>query len=342
MEAFRFQYPYLLHGLWGILILIVFFVYVFHNKEKLLQRLGHLEMLRKMMPGYSKSRAVWKSVLFILSYTFLITALADPQIGTKLEDVKREGVDIIIALDVSKSMDARDIVPSRLEKAKHEIAKLIDLLQGDRIGLVAFSGIAHIQCPLTLDYSAAKLFLQMMDTQLIPVPGTAIGLGIKEAMKGFSQKEHKHKVLILITDGEDHESEPIKMAEEAAKEGVVIYTIGIGSQQGVPIPLFDGSGNPTGYKKDRNDNVITTKLDVTALQKAAFLTNGKYYISSSGEAELKDIYEEINKMEKKELGSKKFSHYEDRFQIFIIIALIFLIIEIFLPLRTKRGVYELE
>lgn len=342
MEALKFQYPYLLHGLWGVPLLVLFFVYVFHNKEKLMARFGQLDMLRKMMPGYSKKRAVWKSALFILSYIFLVIAMADPQIGTRLEEVKREGVDIIVALDVSLSMQAQDIAPSRLKKAKHEIAGLIDILQGDRIGLVAFAGMAHVQCPLTLDYSAAKLFLRMMDSDLIPVPGTALGDAIERSVKAFESKEHKHKVLILITDGEDHDTDPIKKAEQAAKEGIVIYTIGFGSPEGVPIPLYDRNGNQIGFKKDEQGNVVTSKLDVATLQKIAFITNGKYFVSSSGETELKEIYEQINKMEKKKLASRQFSQYEDRFQIFIIIALIFLLTEIFLPLRTRRGLYETE
>lgn len=303
-------------------------------------RFGQLDMLRKMMPGYSKKRAVWKNVLFVMAYIFLIIALADPQIGTKLEDVKQEGLDIIVALDVSMSMEAQDIVPSRLKKAKHEVAKLIDLLQGDRIGLIAFAGMAHVQCPLTLDYSAAKLFLRMIDTRLIPVPGTALGEAIKRAIKSFESKEHKHKVLVLITDGEDHGTKPIEMAKAAAKEGIVIYTIGLGSPEGVPIPLYDRSGKKIGFKKDKQGNVVTTKLDAATLQKIAFLTNGKYYISSSGETELKEVYEQISKMEKKKLKSRQFSQYEDRFQIFIILALILLIIETFLPLRRKRDLYE--
>jgi Ca-activated chloride channel family protein len=336
MEVLKFQYPLFLHGLWGILVLIVFYAFISRQKEALLKRFGNLEMLKKMMPGYSKKRVVWKSALFITAYIFLIIAMADPQIGTKLEEVKREGVDIIVALDVSLSMKAEDISPNRLEKAKHEVSKLIDILQGDRIGLVAFAGMAHVQCPLTLDYSAAKLFLRMMDTNLIPQPGTAIGEAIKKSAKAFNQKDRKYKVIILITDGEDHETEPVKAAEEAAKEGVIIYTIGLGSTQGVPIPIYDRHGNASGFKKDRQGNVVTTKMDVTTLQKIAYMTNGKYYISSAGETELSEIYDEINKLEKKELTSRQFSQYEDRFQIFIIIALLFLIIETFLPLRNKK------
>ena len=179
MDVLKFQYPAFLHGLWGVVLLVLFFVWVSKNKEKLLKQFGHLEMMRKMMPGFSKTRAAWKSALFIMGYIFLILALADPQIGTKLEEVKREGVDIVVALDVSLSMQAEDIAPNRLEKARHEIIKLIDILQGDRIGLVAFAGMAHVQCPLTLDYAAAKLFLRMMDTDLIPQPGTALATKLR-------------------------------------------------------------------------------------------------------------------------------------------------------------------
>lgn len=341
MEALKFQYPVFLHGLWGILFLIAFFIYISRYKEILLKRFGHLEMLNKMMPGYSKKRVVWKSILFILAYALLIIALADPQIGQTLEEVKREGVDIIVALDVSISMLAEDIAPNRLEKAKHEVLKLIDLLQGDRIGLVAFAGMAHVQCPLTLDYSAAKLFLRLMDTDLIPQPGTAVGDAIQKSIKAFNQKERKYKVLVLITDGEDHESDPVKAAEEAAREGILIYTIGLGSPQGVPIPLYDRYGNPSGFKKDRQGNVVTTKLDVTTLQKIAYITNGKYYISSAGETELEDIYSEVSQLEKKELSSRQFSQYEDRFQIFIALALLALIIETFLPLRHRKQKDEM-
>ncbi|APF18038.1 VWA domain-containing protein [Caldithrix abyssi] len=342
MEVLKFRYPIFLHGLWGVLLLIIFFVLIYRHKQALLERFGHIEILKRIMPGFDRRRMIWKNVFFILSYAFFVIALADPQIGTRLEEVKREGVDIIVALDVSNSMLAEDIKPSRLEKAKHELDNFIDLLQGDRIGLIAFAGMAHLVCPLTLDYGAAKLFLQMMDTDLIPVQGTALEDAIRTAIRSFNQKERKHKVLILITDGEDHEGDPVKAAEEAAKEGIIIYTIGIGSPQGVPIPVYDQYGRSLGFKKDRNGNVVTTKLDVKTLQKIAFISNGKYYIASSGQAELRKIYDEIRKMEKKELSSRKFAQYEDRYQIFVILGLIFLMLEFFLPVRTKvRSEYAL-
>ena len=335
MEVLKFANPKLLHGLWGVIVIGAFFIYVFRSREKLLKRFGHLDILQKMMPGYKNSRRIWKAVLFIMAYICLVVALAGPQIGTRLEEVKREGLDIIVALDVSLSMRAEDIAPNRLEKAKYEINKLIDILQGDRIGLVAFAGMAHVQSPLTLDYSAARLFLRLMDTDLIPQPGTAFGDAIRTATKAFNQKERKHKVLILITDGEDHDSDPLKAAEEAAEEGIIIYTIGLGSPQGVPIPVYDKYGNPAGFKKDRSGNVVTTKLDATMLQQIAYATNGKYYISTSGEAELDEIYNEVSQMEKKELTSRQFSQYENRYQVFLALAIFFLLFETFLPVRTN-------
>jgi Ca-activated chloride channel family protein len=337
MEVLRFQNPEYLYALSGVVVLIFFFRYVFNMKKTLLERFGHLEMLQNMMPGLNKKRIMQKVVLFNLMYIFTVIALANPQIGTKLEEVKREGVDVIVALDVSLSMMAEDVAPNRLEKAKHEISKFIDLLEGDRIGLIAFAGISHVQCPLTLDYSAAKLFLRMMDTNLIPVQGTSIADAISKARKAFDQKDRKHKVLILITDGEEHREDAIEQAKKAADEGIIIYTVGIGSTDGVPIPLYGKNGNRKGFKKDKQGNVVTTKLDVTTLQKIAFTTDGKYYIATSGENELDHIYNEVNGLEKKKLSSHQFSQYESRFQFFIIIALILLVFEILLSVNRKGS-----
>jgi Ca-activated chloride channel family protein len=186
-----------------------------------------------------------------------------------------------------------------------------------------------------LDYSAAKLFLDEIDTDIIPQPGTAIGRAIQLAQKSFTGKELKHKVLVLITDGEDHEGDPVEFATEARKEGIIVYTIGIGSQQGAPIPEFDNYRNRIGYKKDRSGQVITTKLDILTLEKIAFETGGKYYISSTGESELDKIYGEISGLEEKELSSRQFTQFEDRFQIFLAIVLILLIIETLLGERRK-------
>ena len=331
MEVLKFENPDLLYLLWGVIFWIAFFVWVVKYKKFLLKRFGNLEILPKLMQAYSSRRRNLKFALIILSYIFFVIALANPQIGKTLEEFTRRGVDIIVALDVSTSMQAEDIKPNRLEKAKHEIGQLIDLLQGDRIGLIAFAGIAHVQCPLTLDYSAAKLFLNILDTDIIPQPGTALGEAIKKAIPAFNREDRKHKVLILITDGESHESDPLEIAKEAEQEGIIIYTVGIGSARGVPIPVYTKSGTRTGFKKDKQGNVVTTKLDVVTLQKIAYQTGGKYFTASGAEDELNDIYDEISGMEEKELTSKQFSQYEDRFQIFLILGLISIILELLIP-----------
>jgi Ca-activated chloride channel family protein len=332
---FRFGHPHFLYFLLLIPTLIVFFIIVFRQKRKAMAFFGNLELVDKLTRSVSRKRQIWKVILLILSIGFLILSLARPQLGTELQTVKREGQDIMIALDVSLSMMAEDIQPSRLEKAKHEIGSLIDKLQGDRVGLIAFAGKAFVQCPLTLDYGATKMFLDILKPDLIPIPGTAVGEAIQKAMSSFVEKERKHKVLILITDGEDHIGKPLEMAMAAAKEGVVIYCVGIGSLKGVPIPLYDKRGNRTGFKKDRNREVVMTKLDELTLEKIALETSGKYYRASPGEVELDKIYNDILKMEKKALASQQFAQYEDRFQILLGIALFLIVLEIFVPERRR-------
>jgi Ca-activated chloride channel family protein len=331
----QFGYPHFFYLYWLAPVIIIFLFWSLRVKRKLLRKIGDEELVQKLSFSLSHRKQIWKYSLIIIAFVTLVFALADPQIGTKLEEVKRSGVDIFIALDVSKSMLAEDVAPNRLEKAKHEISTFIDRLQGDRIGLICFSGISFVQCPLTLDYSAAKLFMNEIDTDIIPQPGTTISSAISLARESFVTKELKHKVLILITDGEDHEGDPLEIAKEARRDGVIIYTIGIGSQQGAPIPEFDNYGNRIGYKKDRSGQVITSRLDVLTLEKIAFETDGKYFISSTGESELDKIYQEIDKMEEKELSSRQFTQFEDRFQIFLFLTLIFLIIETLFSERRK-------
>lgn len=331
----RFDNLLYLHFLWLIPLLILFYVLVFRWKKNALEKFGSLELIKKLTRSISRRRQIVKVSLVVLAVLFMIFTLAKPQIGTKLEEVRREGVDILVAMDVSLSMKAEDIKPSRLEKSKHMVTNIIDLLEGDRVGLIAFAGVPFVQCPLTLDYGAAKMFLDIMDSDLLPTPGTAIGTAILKAVETFEQRERKHKVLILITDGEDHEGEPLKAAEVAEKEGVVIYTVGIGSVKGVPIPLYSEAGRNIGFKKDRESQVVTSKLDEITLEKIALQTGGKYYRATGGESELRKIYEEISKMEKKELASLKFSQYEDRFQYLLIFSIILLILEVFISERRK-------
>lgn len=251
--------------------------------------------------------------------------------------MKQEGVNIFIALDVSLSMKAEDVKPNRLAKAKHDIGNLIDRIGGDRIGLIVFSGESYVQFPLTTDYSAANLFLEVVDVESVPNPGTAIGSAVKQAMKSFDWNEPTQKVLVIITDGENNEGDAFASSEEAAKKGVMIYTIGMGSPAGAPIPMYDGNGRQVDFKRDRAGNVVLTKLDETALEKIAALGNGKYYRSTSTQDELDAIYKDINALQKREFGTRQFTDYEDQFQYFIAAALFFLLLEVILS--DKRIVW---
>ncbi len=321
-------------------LLLAFYWLVFRMKRRAMERFGNLTLMQKLALSFSPRKQKWKVALLLLGIFFLLFSLARPQLGTRLTLMKREGVDIVIAMDCSHSMMAEDFLPSRLEKAKQEVNGLISRMRGDRVGLVAFAGVAFIQCPLTLDYSAAGMFLDIMDVNLIPQPGTAIGDAIRTSIGAFNQKERKYKVLILLTDGEDHDSDPLGAAEETAAEGIKIYTIGIGSTQGEPIPLRNKRGEVTGYKKDKEDNVVVSKLDEMTLQKIALTTGGKYYHATSGEMELDKIYGDISKMERKELEGKLLTQYEDRYQYFLFVSILLLVVEFLLSERRSKKMVE--
>jgi Ca-activated chloride channel family protein len=331
----RFAYSHYLNLLLLLPLLVAFYIIVFKQKRKALERFGNLDLVAKITASVSKKRQVTKVFLVFVSLFFLILTFARPQFGERLQIMKRQGIDLMIALDTSLSMLAEDMKPNRLERAKHEIANLIDKLQGDRVGLLAFAGDSFVQCPLTTDYGAAKMFLDAMDTGSIPDPGTAIGTAIEKALGAFVKQERKHKVILLLTDGEDHVSDPISAAKKAAEEGVRIYTIGLGTRKGEPIPIRDSYGNVDQYKRDRQGEVVMTKLDEATLQKIALLTDGKYYRSTMGEAELDKIYEDISKLEKKEFAAKEFTQYEDRYQYFLIFTILLLSLEAILTDRKK-------
>ncbi|MFA4991002.1 MAG: VWA domain-containing protein [Candidatus Omnitrophota bacterium] len=317
-------------------LLAVFFIFVSMNKRKRMEAFGDPRLMERLSFFKSAAKERAGRILIVIAVSLLILALARPQIGTRLTMTKRYGVDMMVAIDTSSSMLAQDIKPNRLEKAKLEVASLIDRLKGDRIGILTFSGDSFVQCPLTLDYNAVKMFLSIIEPGMMPRPGTAVGDAIRLAAKSFIKKERKHKVLVLLTDGEDHETDPVAAAQEAKKEGVIIYAIGIGTSKGEPIPVIDGAGKVTGYKKDKNGDIVMTRLDETALQKIALLTDGKYYHATAGEFELDRIYDEISGMEKKELSNRLFAQFEDRFQYFLGIAFILLCAEFAIGDRRKK------
>jgi Ca-activated chloride channel homolog len=332
----RFASPNAFWLLFLIPMLAAFFVYAYRKKGRTLRRFAQVEMLKRMTDGISRGRQVFKSCLLLLVALFAVLALARPQFGTKMELMRRKGLDVVVAVDVSLSMYAEDIKPNRMARSKQEIGKFVDRLAGDRVALVAYAGESFLQCPLTMDYGAFKIFLDVLGPDLIQTPGTDLAGAIETSLKAFDPKDRKYRVIVLLTDGEDHIGQASKMVEEAARQGVTIYTVGIGLLQGVPIPLKDEQGNVT-YKKDREGNIVTTKLDEELLQKIALATNGKYYHAEPGHFELEEVLKEINKMEKRELESERMSQYEDRFQVPLGIALFLLIGEMLISDRKRRN-----
>lgn len=287
-------------------------------------------MFGRIASESSGAKRSMKMLLLLLAVSFIVLGLANPQVGMRLEEVKQEGVDIFIALDVSLSMKAEDVKPNRLAKAKYEIGNLIDRLGGDRIGLIVFSGESYVQFPLTTDYSAADIFLDAVDVESVPTPGTAIGSAVEQAAKSFNWNEPTKKVLVIITDGENNEGDAVAQSEDAARKGVIIYTIGMGSSAGAPIPIYDANGRQVDFKRDRSGNVVLTKLDEETLEKIASLGNGKYFHASNTQDELDAIYKEVNALQKSEFGSKQFTDFEDQFQYFIGLAFLLLLVEVLL------------
>ncbi|MBI4809976.1 MAG: VWA domain-containing protein [Ignavibacteriales bacterium] len=331
----RFAHTEYLYTLAFLPVLLILFWWALQLRRRGLSRFGNPVLLELLMPSVSKYKRTIKFFFTFSALAILILGIANPQIGTKMEEVKREGVDIIIALDVSNSMKAEDIKPNRLESAKQEISRMIDKFQNDRLGLIVFAGDSYLQLPLTTDYSAARLILSTIDVDVVPIPGTAIGSAIKLAMKSFAVGEKKHKVIIIISDGENHEDDAIAAAKDANSEGVIIHTIGMGSPDGVPIPIYQGN-TQTGYKKDESGNTVVTKLDEQGMRQIAEAGGGIYIRATNQQDEMDAVFKEIQTMEKKEFGAKVFTEYEDRFQYFLTAAILLLILEFFISERKNR------
>lgn len=311
-----------------------FFIWAYQRKIAALKRFASLDLISKLTPSAGLSPQVIKWTLFCLFFCFLVLSLVRPRFGVKMEMVERKGIDIIVALDISQSMLAEDITPNRISRAKHEISKLIDMLNGDRIGIVVFAGESFVQCPLTLDYGAAKMFLDAVSTGWVDLQGTALSDAIDQSVKAFKSKTKKHKVLILISDGEDHAGKAAEMARVASEEGIVIYTVGVGSESGAPIPISKKNGSIT-YKKDKAGNLVMTRLNPRTLEIIAKEANGKFF-QAGNDADLARVISEIAQMEKKDLGMSKLSTYEERYQIFLLAALLLLTLEFFIPERIRK------
>jgi Ca-activated chloride channel family protein len=336
--VFQLENKIYLYALALIPLFIIIFWIMARWRKKALLSFGELAVIQQLYPDFSRSKRIWKFILYLLAFTFLILGIVNPQVGTRLEEVKRKGADLMICLDVSNSMKAEDLLPNRLEKAKQSISKLIDKLDGDRIGIIVFGGEAYVQLPITTDYSAAKMFLESINTDMIPTQGTAIGKAIEMAMESFGKDEGKNKAIVIITDGENHEDDAIKAAEDAAEKQITIHTIGMGSSEGTPIPLYKGNVRE-GFRKDKEGNTIVTKLDEKMLQDISAAGNGIYVRASNSDAGLNNVLDALDKLEKKQFESKMYSDYEDRFQWFIAIAFLLLLIETFLTER-KSKIYQ--
>ncbi len=333
VPTMRFGSPAYFWLMFCIPALVGLFILAHQWKQAALARFASLALMKRLTPEKILQQQVLKWVLFLGFVFFAVIALARPRFGVKTEMVERKGVDVIIALDISKSMLAEDIAPSRLERAKFEIAKLIDLLRGDRVGIVVFAGESYMQCPLTLDYGAAKMFLSVVTTDWVQIPGTAITEAINQSVEAFRSQKSKSRVLILLSDGEDQVGDAEAAAHKAASLGIKIYTVGLGSESGTPIPLNKGKGNIS-YKKDSNGNLVMTRLNSLMLEKIATAGNGKYFHAGTM-LDMPAIYHEISKMEKNDLGTDRLNIYEEQYQAFLAIALFFLLLEFFMPEIVK-------
>ncbi len=333
MELFRIAQPQWMYALLVIPVLTAFFIIGRRTRKKALARFAQNEMLAILMPNASNSRPVLKFVLLMIAVASIIFGLARPQFGSKLKTVKREGVELIIALDVSNSMMAEDIQPNRLERAKRAISQLVDKLDEDKIGLIVFAGQAYTQLPITTDYPSAKLFLESVSTEIVPTQGTAIGAAIELGMRSFSPQFEGSKAMIVITDGENHEDDAVGAATAAAEKGIVVHTIGMGLPQGGPIPVFRNGQQD--YRKDKDGNVVVTKLDESMLQQIAAAGKGIYVRANNSQVGLNTLFSEINKMETSEMESRVYSDYNDQFQYFIALGLFLIFIE-FMILERKN------
>jgi Ca-activated chloride channel homolog len=340
MQLFRFANPDFLYLLLLLPVLILLFVINEIRKNRALQRFGDIKFVESLVPEISKSRTIIKFIVLLCAFSTGIIMISRPQFGSKLEDVKKQGVEVIIALDVSNSMLAEDIQPDRLTRAKQAISRLVDNLDNDKIGLIVFAGDAYTQIPITTDYISAKMFLSTISPEMIPKQGTAIGAAINLGMKSFSPGEGKSKALIIITDGENHEDDPVKAAEEATKAGIIIHTIGIGSTDGVPIPVV--TSGKRDYLKDVDGNTVITKLDEDILKKIALSSNGNYVRASNSNIGLDEIFSEIKKMKKQELESTMYTEYNDQFQIFAAITLFLLLVDFLIMERKNRRLANIR
>lgn len=333
MDSFRFAHPDYFYLLLVIPVFIVLFGISRIIRKNSLRKFGNKDLLTHLMPSVSNARPVIKFIIWMVVLALIITAMAQPQFGSKLQVSKKKGAEIIIALDVSNSMMAEDIKPNRLERAKRAIAQLTDRLKNDKLGLIVFAGQAYVQLPITTDYTSAKLFLNAISTGSVPTQGTAIGAAINMAVRSFTPDFPGSKAIIVISDGENHEDDAVGAATAAKENKIIVHTIGMGLPEGAPIPLETGGGKD--YMKDKNNNVVVTKLDENMLMQIAAAGGGTYIRASNADVGLNSLFNEIDSMEKTELSSREYSEYNDQFSLFLMFGLGLIVLD-FMILNRKN------
>lgn len=316
-------------------MLVLFYLWVMKRRSSLMERFAEKKMIEGLAPHLSVARKVLKMSLSGIALLLCIFALARPQWGFEWQEVKRTGLDILIGIDVSKSMMARDMRPTRLERTKYAVKDLIRKLNGDRVGLIAFAGTSFLQCPLTIDYNGFLLTLDDLNTETIPRPGTSISSAIRDAIDVLKGADKKFKVFVLITDGEELEGDAIEAASEAAQAGIRIYCVGVGTSEGDLIPAIDDRGEK-GYLADKAGQVIKTRLNEDLLKKIAVATGGNYVRATPSDFGLTLLYDKsISKLEKRDIEAKMKKHYQERYQIFLGVAVAFLMLELLISERKR-------
>lgn len=324
-------------ALWTLVLvplLVALHAYAGRRSRALLDRFGEHDLVRRLRPAVSVTARRWKASLVVAAVALLAFALARPQFGTRVETVRRQGQDVVVALDVSRSMYAEDIAPNRLERAKIEVGRIIQRLDGDRIGLVAFAGDAFVQSPLTADYGAAMMFLNAMDPESMSTQGTDLARAIEVSIEALEETPPENRIVVVVTDGEDHEGGLAGALVAAGEAGVTIHTVGVGSAEGVPLPDV-GGGSGGRFRRDDAGNVITTRLNEGALQDIALQTGGEYHRIGQGAGGLGRLVERIEGGGR-EVESREVTQYEEQYQIFLGAALLLLALEFIVPGRKRR------
>lgn len=333
---FRFARPEYLYLLALVPVLIGFFYYALIIKSKRLKTLGNKALLRTLMPEASHIRPRVKFYLLLTAFILSVFMMAGPQFGTKLEKQKRQGVELVIAVDVSNSMLSQDLKPDRMSRAKRVLNTLIDNLQNDKVALMIFAGDAYVQMPLTTDVSSAKMFLSNINPGMVPVQGTAIGMAIKRSMQLFSNQDSgAGKSIIIITDGENHEDDAVKMAEEAFKQGITVQVMGVGTPEGAPIPI----AGTQSFRKDRDGNVVVTKLNESMCKEIAAAGGGAYVRVDNTSAAVRALSSELEKLSKSEIESQVYTQYNEQYIAIAWIVLALLVVEC-LFLERKNPLFK--